>query len=305
MSDPPASAAARARQMLQGLGLPDHDPGPRAPSSARFTDGAAVGLEVAGVQGPADLAELLDECDRLGTPPPERVIETKGFGGLTRAEARDMVAACAARGVGLVASIGPRAGRGLGSFSRSAQGGRLACRLRGADQLARGLEDALRSVDRGVRCLLVYDEGLLDALRALRAQGDLPEGLRFKASVALGCANPAHARVLARLGADSLNLVNDLPPGMLAAVRDAVSIPLDVHVDDHPDAGRPERLFEVPALVEAAAPVFLKCGSGARGPGNAGKARRLARLAEALDEGCPGVARLGPGAVERGVPVPS
>ncbi len=268
----------------------------------RFQDGSAAGIEIPGVDGPATLEALLDECDRLGIPGPSRVIETRGLGALPEAEIRAMVSCAAERGIGLVASITPRAGRGGSSYAASQHGGRIACRLRGTDQLAFGLEDALRSIELGIRGLLVYDEGLLAALAELRSRGLIPAEVRLKASIALGCANPGHARILAGLGADSLNPVNDLTPGMLASLRRAVELPLDVHLDDGPEAGGPDRLPELADLVAAAAPVFLKCGSGVRDPGPRSWARRLARVLEAWEAECPDQELLEAGSPECAVP---
>lgn len=293
----------RSRRLLAELGLPVRDPHTWEASERRFADGSSVGLEVPGVQGPEALEELFEACDALGLPGPSRVVETRGLGALTQEEVARMVALCADRGIGLFASTGPRASRDVGRFATSAHGQRAAQRLRGMEGLVRGLDDALRAVELGVRGLLVYDEGLLEVLGRLRASGELPAGTRLKASIAMGTSNPVHAAQLERLGADSLNPVNDLPLAALAALREGLEIPLDVHVDDGAEAGRPDRLWEVPDLVAAAAPVFLKTGQGARLPTMAGCAQRLARVMEELERHCPEVTLLEEGAPEAAVPV--
>jgi len=296
---------ARARRLLEELGVPLR--GGDLPESAprTFPDGSRAGIEVAGIQGPEELGSFLGECDRLGIPGPARVIETRGFGALSEDQVRTMVARCAERGIGLVASIGPRASRSRSRYAASAHGGRLACRCWGSDQLIAALDDALRSLELGVRALLVYDEGLLAVLRDLRSRGELPEDLHLKASIALGCAHPLRARQLQDLGADSVNPVNDLPVDELAALRAALTLPLDVHVDDSREAAGADRLPELGPLVLAAAPVFLKCGSGARDPSPAGKARRLARVQEAFERALPEEELLEPGSKECSAPVRS
>lgn len=293
----------RARNLLEGLGWPGADPTDGVHSTQGFSDGARYGIEVAGVQDGRELAALVEAASRAGVPLPDRVIETRGADGLGPHELAELVRVAADHQVGLVVSIGPRASRGRGGFARTPQGGRLGLRLRGTDQLAQGLADALRSLDAGVRGLLVYDEGLLEVLAGLRRAGKLPAGVQLKASIALGCSNPVRARQLELLGADSVNPVNDLDPAMLAGLRAAVRIPLDVHVDDAPDAGGIDRTWEVAALVGAAAPVFLKCGGGARVPGPAGLVARLARLGEALHSEVPGATRLARIAPEAALPV--
>lgn len=301
MSAPP-DHHGHARRLLEELGLPSRDPASWAPSTARFSDGSPAGVEVPGIEGLRDLRALLEACDAAGARPPCRVLETRGMGGLPAAEIREMVRVCADRGIGLVGSIGPRASRDIGRFARAEHGERGACRLRGSEGLVRGLDDAMRSLDLGVRGLLIYDEGLLEVLAGLRARGKVPEATRLKASIAMGTSNPVHAAQLEARGADSINPVNDLPLAALAGLRTNLTAPLDVHLDDGPQGGGIDRLPELPDLVAACAPIFLKCTRGGRGTDPAGQAQRLARVAEELDRH--GIAELGPGAPESAVPVP-
>lgn len=301
MSSPPDHHAA-ARDQLAALGLASSDAPTWTASEARFSDGSAVGIEVPGIEGPRDLTALLEACDAAGTPAPCRVVETRGMSGLPSREIREMVSICADRGIGLLGSIGPRASRDLGRFARAEHGQRAACRLRGTEGLVRGLEDALRSLDLGVRGLLVYDEGLLEVLSSLRARDRIPGTTRLKASIAMGTSNPVHAAQLEARGADSVNPVNDLPLAALAGLRRALAIPLDVHLDDGPSGGGIDRLPELPDMVSACAPVFLKCTRGGRATDASGQAQRLARIAEELDRH--GLTPMEPGALEAGVPEP-
>ncbi|MGG7569430.1 hypothetical protein [Streptomyces sirii] len=73
----------------------------------------------------------------------------------------------------------------------------------------------------------------------------------------------AAAQVLERLGADSLNPVRDLTLPIIAALRQSVAIPLDVHVDNTKTSGGFIRTYEAPEFVRVASPVYLKTGSSA------------------------------------------
>jgi hypothetical protein len=130
--------------------------------------------------------------------------------------------------------------------------------LRGADQLAYGLEDVLRGCELGVRSILVADTGLLWVLGRLKRAGDLPGDLEIKVSISLPVTNPATARLLEDLGATTLNLPIDLSLAQIAAIRQAVAVPLDVYVEGADDFGGAVRYYEVPELVRVAAPVHLK-----------------------------------------------
>jgi hypothetical protein len=86
----------------------------------------------------------------------------------------------------------------------------------------------------------------------------LPPQLKLKVSVSLPVANPATARVLAGLGATSLNLPVDLSIGAIAGIRRAVDVPLDMYVEASDDFGGSMRYYEIPQLVDVGAPIYLK-----------------------------------------------
>lgn len=108
---------------------------------------------------------------------------------------------------------------------RRPSGGRAAAVLRGADQLAYGIEDVIRGCELGERSVLVADIGQLWVLGRMRQSGDLPPDLEIKASISMPTANPAAARVLEDLGVTTINLPIDLTLAQIAAIRGAVDTP--------------------------------------------------------------------------------
>ncbi|MCP6725816.1 hypothetical protein NL526_27555, partial [Klebsiella pneumoniae] len=62
------------------------------------------------------------------------------------------------------------------------------------------------------------------------------------------------------LGASTYNPPTDLSLPMLAAVRQVVSIPLDIYVEAPDDFGGFLRYYEVPEIVRVCAPVYVKLG---------------------------------------------
>ena len=90
--------------------------------------------------------------------------------------------------------------------------------------------------------------------------GELPESLVLKTSVLLPCANPATARTLEELGATTINVSTDLSAAELGELRAACSAPLDVYVEVPDDQGGFVRFYEVPDVIRAAAPVYVKLG---------------------------------------------
>jgi hypothetical protein len=89
----------------------------------------------------------------------------------------------------------------------------------------------------------------------------LPKDIHFKTSAHLGQCNPCSFKLLESLGADSINPVRDLQIPMIAALRQAVKVPLDVHTDNPPGSGGFIRVYEAPEIVRVAAPVHCKTGN--------------------------------------------
>jgi hypothetical protein len=94
----------------------------------------------------------------------------------------------------------------------------------------------------------------------MRQAGILPGEMQFKISVMMASANPASIRLMERLGADTFNIPTDLSLAQIAAIRQAVDIPLDIYVEAPDDLGGFVRLYEIAELVRVAAPVYLKFG---------------------------------------------
>ncbi|MGE5123079.1 MAG: hypothetical protein ACM3H7_01055, partial [Acidobacteriaceae bacterium] len=88
-----------------------------------------------------------------------------------------------------------------------------------------------------------------------------PQDITFKTSAHLGQCNPCSFKLLESLGADSINPVRDLQIPMIAALRAAVKVPLDVHTDNPPGSGGFIRVYEAPEIVRVAAPVHCKTGN--------------------------------------------
>jgi hypothetical protein len=84
--------------------------------------------------------------------------------------------------------------------------------------------------------------------------------MQAKVSVMLPAANPASARVLEMLGADTVNLPGDLTLPQLAAIRAELSVPIDLYIESPDNLGGALRYYELPEIVRVCAPVYLKFG---------------------------------------------
>jgi hypothetical protein len=270
----------RARQQLASLGLPRGDAHELPTSPLRFPDNGQYRVEIPSVEGPAAFETVLHQASHRGMRV-HRVSQGSGIQLLTDEEIQRMVTLGRSHDVEVSLFTGPRASYDVGVQATTGSGRVIAGALRGADQLAYGLEDVLHACDLGVRGVLVADLGQLMVLGRLKQTGDLPPDLNLKVSVQLPVANPATARVLEDLGATTLNLPVDLPLAAIAAIRRAVGLPLDVYVEAADDFGGTIRHYEVPELVRVAAPVFLKF-TARNAPGTYPSGQHLDRLVRDL-----------------------
>jgi hypothetical protein len=248
------------REYLKKIGMPTGDLYDMPTSTARFPDGGAYRIEVPTVNSADAVAALLDTATKNGITI-NRVTETYGMFRHTAAEIKEYCRLCYQYGAELLLSVGPRATYDTGATVLSPQGVRISYRLRGMEQVLRGVEDIKRGYDLGCRGFLIYDEGMLWLVGQMRRDGALPKDIIFKTSAHLGQCNPCSFKLLESLGADSINPVRDLQIPMIAALRAAIKVPIDVHTDNPPGSGGFIRVYEAPDIVRVAAPVHCKTGN--------------------------------------------
>ncbi len=226
-------------------------------SDTRFADGLRYRIEIPSVEGPQVLEAVLEEANTRGVPV-RRVSQGSGVMMLTDAEIREMVELGAANGVEVSLFLGPRGAWDTGgqSFATGAVGGVA----RGRTGIESCVAEVQRGVALGIRSFLVADLGVLATLGRMKRDGALPQTIVLKTSVLLPCANPATARALQELGATTINVATDLSAADLGELRAACSAPLDVYVEAPDDQGGFVRFYEVPGLIRAAAPLYVKLG---------------------------------------------
>jgi hypothetical protein len=247
------------RDFLIKLGLPGGDAYDLPTSTKRFTDGAQYRFEVPGIQGPGTMKALLETLDEYGIYI-HRITQTKGIMMLTDEEISSMVEIAAKWQVNLILAIGPRATTDTSASVNTPEGQRMGYRLRGQEQIVRAIEDVKRAARLGCRYFLVYDEGCLWVLDKFREAGEIPSDCKFKVSAHTGFGNPCSAKLLEDIGANTINPVRDIQLQMLAAIRQAIDIPIDIHTENPASSGGFIRHYEVPEMVRIAAPVYLKTG---------------------------------------------
>ncbi|HIE47993.1 TPA: hypothetical protein EYP84_03780, partial [Candidatus Bipolaricaulota bacterium] len=234
----------KVQDLMEKHGVPGRDAYELPASPLRFPDGAQYRMEISGIERPEVLAAVVAEAQKRNLPVHRMISAVMGATLLDRAELKDFAQIAAEAKVEVILTPGPRSGWDTGRQLVTPEGGLSGLRFRGADQLRYVIADILRAVELGFRGFLVLDEGLLWLLARLREAGDLPKDTVFKVSIFAGHGNPAGAKVLESLGANTFNPLGDLSLPQLASIRRAVSMPLDLHIYLTDSFGGFNRLYD-------------------------------------------------------------
>jgi len=96
----------------------------------------------------------------------------------------------------------------------------------------------------------------------MRKEGFIPKETVFKWSVYAGYCSAAGARVVESMGANSLNPTSDVSLPILASMRKAISIPLDVYIWPFDSMGGEFRAYEAAEIARVASPCYFKFEPG-------------------------------------------
>lgn len=247
------------RKFLAELGFPSRDLYALPSSPKRFPDEAQYRFEIPSVEGPRCLRAVIEEAQRYRLTI-HRVSQGSGIMLLTDEEIKDMLRMAKDQQMEVSLFVGPRATFDIGAQPLTPAGKNIGLGLRGMDQIVYALEDIKRGCDLGLRGVLVADLGLLWVINEMKKAGQLPASLVVKISVQLSATNPVAVKILEDFGAGTFNVSSDLPLPLLASIRQAVSIPLDLYVETPDPFGGFIRHFEVPEFIRVLSPVYVKLG---------------------------------------------
>ena len=228
-------------------------------STARFPDGADFRIEIPSVEGPAVLRAVLEQAAAEGVTV-NRVSQGSGAMLLSEHELAEMAALGADHGLEISLFVGPREEWDIGSLAQSDEGPSRGGLIRGSRQLRYAVDDVLRGVDCGIRGFLVADTGLLELLAGMQKDGEIPDSVVWKVSAMLAPGNPLSVAQLERLGADTVNVPSDMTLGLLAELRAATTLPIDLYVEAPSSMGGVVRGHEASELVAVASPMYVKFG---------------------------------------------
>ena len=96
----------------------------------------------------------------------------------------------------------------------------------------------------------------------MREEGFIPGETIFKFSVFGGYCSAAGAKIIQSLGANTMNPSSDVSLPILAGIRKAVDMPLDIYVIIVDSFGGEYRAYEAPEIARVASPCYFKIEPG-------------------------------------------
>jgi len=252
----------RAAKAMEKVGIPSRDAYDLPTSKKRFPDGAWYRMEISGVERPNVLEAVIDEMRKRNIPIHRLIAVVMGATLLDKEELKDFAQMAAEAKLEVILTPGPRRSWDVGRQLDNYEGALSGIRYRGSDQLKYVVADIMRCIDIGFRGFLVVDEGLLRMLNMMRKNGDIPGDVVFKVSIYAGHGSAAGGKLLEELGAGTFNPLGDLTLPQFASIRQAVDIPIDVHIILAESYGGFMRFYEAPEMVRVSAPCYFKIEPG-------------------------------------------
>jgi len=252
----------KVSEAMEKVGIPGRDAYDLPTSTKRFPDGAWYRMEISGVERPEVMEAVIDESEKRSIPVHRAISVVMGATLLDKAELKDFAQMAADARIEVILTPGPRSAWDTGRQLVTPEGAFSGLRYRGSDQLRQVIADIMRAIEIGFRGFLIIDEGLLWLLNEMKKKGDIPEDVVFKVSIYAGHANAAGCKLLESLGAGSVNPVADLSLPQFASIRQAIDIPLDIHIILTESFGGYIRIYDGPEMARTCAPCYFKIEPG-------------------------------------------
>ncbi len=258
-----AKTLKEIREFMERMEIPGRDLWDLPSSTKTFPDGAQWRIEISGVERPSTMEAMICEARKRNIIIHRAIITV---GGSTTCDIEELKA-FAQMGrdekIEVISTIGPRKSWDVGARAAGfTEGAMVGMRLRGSDNISYWLADMMRNIDAGLRGFLVLDEGILSIVTHMREEGFIPKETIFKWSAFGGYCSAAGARVVESMGANSVNPTSDVSLPILASMRKAINIPIDIYMFITDTEGGMFRVYEAPEVARIASPCYFKIEPG-------------------------------------------
>jgi len=251
------------REFMEKMRIPGRDLWDIPTSPKAFPDGANYRIEIAGVEHASTMEAMIKEAHKRKITVHRAIAAVGGSTYCDFEELKDMAQMARDEKIEVIMTVGHRKAWDAGAKEISTpEGGMQGFRLRGSDHISYWLADMMRNLEAGFRGFLVYDEGILSIVHKMRGEGFIPKETIFKFSVFGGYCSAAGAKVIESMGANTMNPLSDVSLPILAGIRKAVHIPLDIYIIIVDSFGGMFRAYEAPEIARIASPCYFKFEPG-------------------------------------------
>lgn len=231
-------------------------------SQLTFKGGSHYRIEISGIESVSNLEVMIRESEKRKVPIHRVISAVKGSALMDTAELKEFAKVAAEQKYEIIINPVPTRGWDNGRQYTTKEGYVSGMRLRGSDNVYMWLKEFDRCLEAGIRGFLIPDEGLLNLVNKMREDKVIPQDVKLKVSVFAGHGSAMGGTLLEKLGADSFNPLGDLTLPMLASIRSAVNVPLDVYVSLVESMGGFQRYLECAEIARICAPVYFKIEPG-------------------------------------------
>lgn len=251
------------RNFMERMEIPGRDLWDLPSSTKTFPDRANYRIEIAGVERASTMEAMIEEAHKRCITIHRAIATVGGSTYCDFQELKAMAQMAYDEKIEVIVTIGHRKAWDAGSKEAATPEGMMqGFRLRGSDHISYWIADMMRNIEAGLRGFLVYDEGVLFIINKMREEGFIPRETIFKFSVFGGYCSAAGAKVIESMGANTLNPLSDVSLPILASIRKAVNMPLDIYVIIVDSFGGMFRVYEAPEIARVASPSYFKFEPG-------------------------------------------
>jgi hypothetical protein len=251
------------RKFMEKMGIPGRDLWDLPSSTKSFKDGAQWRIEISGVERPSTMEAMIKEAEKRNVPIHRAVVTVSGSTLSDFEELKAIAQMGRDEKIEVITTIGPRKGWDVGARAPGfTEGAMVGMRLRGSDNISYWIADMIRNIEAGLRGFLVLDEGILSIVTRMREEGFIPKETVFKWSAFGGYCSAAGFRVVEKMGANSANPTSDVSLPILASMRKAVDIPIDIYMFITDAEGGMFRVYDSPEVARVTSPCYFKIEPG-------------------------------------------
>lgn len=251
------------RDFMEKMNIPGQDLHNLPSSQKTFPDKAHWRIEISGVERASTMEAMIKEADKRNVTIHRAIVTVQGSTLVDFEELKAISQMGHDKKIEVIATMGPRKAWDVGARAPGfLEGAAVGFRLRGSDNISYWLADLMRNLEAGLRGFLVLDEGILMIVNQMRENGFIPRETVFKWSAFGGYCSAAGAKVIENMGANSINPTSDVSLSILAGIRQAVDIPIDIYMFITDAEGGMYRIYDAPEVARVAAPCYFKIEPG-------------------------------------------